>query len=854
MKKMFRAINAVVFSVLLVTANVYALPARLDVLFVLDNSGTMKSNDPEFMTRRSVLKLTRAFSQDSRVGVVVFDSKADFAMPLTSLANPDFENAVKNSLRRLSYTGKYTNYPIAIERAVYDLKLHGRKDAEKVVIFMTDGFIDSGNAKKNIGLATWLKEELTLEAKNAGIRIFSLVFTEEADFELIQTLSVKTGGGYYRAGKMEDLEKVFDAIQQAILLPPVKTQSLVEKDGFLMELIGSAFAIIIISGIAVIFLRAKGNKKEINPNSNNQPKLPEAMLPDEESITGKNKILLTKKEIEGLKNNKTQPIVGEPKKISTKKARQETEIKLPFNEKEWSEEESQNQPNKEKAPRQKQERPPQEFTKQIIKSESNREQTEDLRVLFNPNNHFAQEGKYQYPVVIMPKQNSSLKLPRTGRSNQKGYKENDFYSKLKLNIFDIELANNVHMVIPYFNKPYEPDIVLFDKSLNLYIDIEIDEPYDGYYRYPTHYINPKDEVKQDNVRDLFFTESGWIVIRFTEKQVHCQANECIDFIKNVLNSIYNREFNNDIKCEKESQWDYNQCIQWQKTSYRENYLGKDSFQKQNSYKEIEIDAKENESIEGIIKRTKKFNFDNCNSSIAFDEESHKYIHPKDETGNAEYISVTTLIERFFPFDVKRYIERKAVEENRTQKDVLDEYLNIRDEAAEKGTFLHKQIENYLKQTECDSDSKEFKLFLDFYNKEIKERNLIFDVAEKMIFSNKYNVAGTIDCLFKKDNKDEFVMLDWKCSKKLVIKGSGEPNKRGFQIEIFGLTNLNNCSFYRYSLQQNIYKHIVESEYGMKISSMQLVVLHENFSKYYVVTVPELKQETDIILNSLKVKI
>ncbi len=43
MKKMFRAINAVVFSVLLVTANVYALPARLDVLFVLDNSGTMKS-------------------------------------------------------------------------------------------------------------------------------------------------------------------------------------------------------------------------------------------------------------------------------------------------------------------------------------------------------------------------------------------------------------------------------------------------------------------------------------------------------------------------------------------------------------------------------------------------------------------------------------------------------------------------------------------------------------------------------------------------------------------------------------------------------------------------------------------
>ena len=27
----------------------------------------------------------------------------------------------------------------------------------------------------------------------------------------------------------------------------------------------------------------------------------------------------------------------------------------------------------------------------------------------------------------MPKQNSNLKLSRLGRSNQKGYKENDFY-------------------------------------------------------------------------------------------------------------------------------------------------------------------------------------------------------------------------------------------------------------------------------------------------------------------------------------------------------------------------------------------------------------------------------------------
>lgn len=555
-------------------------------------------------------------------------------------------------------------------------------------------------------------------------------------------------------------------------------------------------------------------------------------------------------------NKKILTIVEEPVEVYKESDRINIEIR-PV--KKWNENEHKskhpvdksNPSTSKKIPRLEEERP-REFTKQIIKSEPNQEQTDDLRILFNPNSHFVQDEQYLYPVVKMPKSNAILKLPRNGRSNQKGYKEKDFYNQLKQNITDIEMTDNVHMVIPNFNKPYEPDIVLFDKNLNLYIDIEIDEPYDGYYRYPTHFINPEDEIKQDNIRDLFFTESGWIVIRFTEKQVHCQPYECIDYIKNVLNSLYNRNFVNDTTCQRENQWDYNQCIQWQKIYYREKYLGIERFQKQYSYKEIEIDTAEAESIENVIQRTKKFKFDGWNSSIAFDEESHKYIHPKDETGNAEYISVTTLIERFFPFDLKRYIERKAEEENRTEEDVLDEYLLMRDEAAEKGTYLHNQIESFLKQDKFDSDSKEFELFLDFYNKEIRPRNLLFFDAEKMIFSDKYNVAGTIDCLFKKENKDEYVMLDWKRSKKLII--DGRPRIFGYGYALSELSSLDNSSFNRYCLQQNIYKHIAETEYGMKISSMKLVVLHENYSDYHVVDVPIMKKETNIILNSLKVKI
>jgi len=125
----------------------------------------------------------------------------------------------------------------------------------------------------------------------------------------------------------------------------------------------------------------------------------------------------------------------------------------------------------------------------------------------------------------------------------------------------------------------------------------------------------------------------------------------------------------------------------------------------------------------------------------------------------------------------------------------------------------------------------------------------------MIFSNRYNVAGTIDCLFKKADSDEFVMLDWKRSKKLII--DGQPRIFGYGYALSELNHLDNSSYYRYCLQQNIYKVIVENEFkefSVKISSMKLVVLHENYSDYYVINVPEMKKEALAILNSLKYKI
>lgn len=479
-------------------------------------------------------------------------------------------------------------------------------------------------------------------------------------------------------------------------------------------------------------------------------------------------------------------------------------------------------------------------------STKNPDQTDDLKINYDPNQFFEQVEPYKYPVVKMPQLGAYLKLPRNGRAMGKGYKEQDFYKAIVTSISDIEVADNLHLTIPFHNRPYEPDIVLIDKTLNLYIDIEIDEPYDGYYRYPTH------EVEKDDTRDLFFTESGWVVIKFTERQVHQQERECIALIKDVLNSVRNYVLEQSSNCSLENQWNYQQAVRWQKSNYREKYLGIEKFGKQMVSSKIEVELNDIDAIEDNLTRTQKYQSVIPQENIAFEDETHKYHHPKDRTGNAEYISVTTVIDRFFPFDMDRFIQTKAKREERSEEDVLEEFLRNRDEAAEKGTFLHEQIEYFLKGKEFDGNSKEFSMFKKFYEQIVVAKGFEFVEAEKKVLLEEFNVAGTVDALFKKPNKEEYLIVDWKRSKKLVV--DGHPKKYGFGSATSELSHIDNSSYYKYALQQNIYKYILETKYDMPISSMNLIVLHENYDEYHRVSLINMDKEVAVILNSINHKI
>ena len=85
---------------------------------------------------------------------------------------------------------------------------------------MTDGIVDTGVPEKDLEKSKWLREDLAPDAADNEIKIFGIAFTEQADFQLIQSIAQKTDGEYYRALNVKDLHGVFERINEIINKPP----------------------------------------------------------------------------------------------------------------------------------------------------------------------------------------------------------------------------------------------------------------------------------------------------------------------------------------------------------------------------------------------------------------------------------------------------------------------------------------------------------------------------------------------------------------------------------------------------------------------------------------------------------
>jgi predicted component of type VI protein secretion system len=185
--------------------------APVDLVFVFDNSGSMRRADPGFAARDEARRFLAGLDGEMRAGVIVFDREVKLTAPLGG-----DQAARGRSLDGVDYRGQLTNSPAAVERALYELKTNGRTDARKAVVFMTDGIVDTGDKAQDAARSTWLRQDLAADAAAHDIRIYGIAFTEAADLLLIQSLATKTGAEYFRANTAAELPVALEKVRGAL--------------------------------------------------------------------------------------------------------------------------------------------------------------------------------------------------------------------------------------------------------------------------------------------------------------------------------------------------------------------------------------------------------------------------------------------------------------------------------------------------------------------------------------------------------------------------------------------------------------------------------------------------------------
>lgn len=470
------------------------------------------------------------------------------------------------------------------------------------------------------------------------------------------------------------------------------------------------------------------------------------------------------------------------------------------------------------------------------------------------------ESVNNYAIIKIPKKDCIVRSHRDGITKRRGFKEESFQNSIQQYFgSDLIISGAVRLNTGKKTRPFEPDIAIIGKGvINIRIDIEIDEPYAGMTRQPTHCKG------DDMMRDAYFADRGWIVIRFSEYQVHTQEHGCLKYIAKILNKIDDNfiiptDLISVADLKPEKVWDIVQAQKWEKGLYRETYLNhrfqatldiKETVERDLNSQELNEERLVKPSIIGEMDKKETIGFNKINAHprdnrIEFYPEPHIYT-----IDNVPASSASTIISKFFPeFDAYGKAcglsTSNPLYGNSPEK-IVQIWKQKGEEAANLGTYLHEQIEKYyLKQP--FKETGEFHLFKQF----VKDHSNIEPYrSEWRIFDDNHNIAGTIDLIAR--NSNGFDIYDWKRSRKVIDTYAGCPittdswGNRG----VGKLSDIHDTSYNRYCLQQSLYRYILQKNYNLSISKMYLIILYPDYNRYYKVEVPYWKDRIEHILDAI----
>lgn len=228
------------------------------------------------------------------------------------------------------------------------------------------------------------------------------------------------------------------------------------------------------------------------------------------------------------------------------------------------------------------------------------------------------------------------------------------------------------------------------------------------------------------------------------------------------------------------------------------------------------------------------------ADIIFYKEKHIYYI---KYSQGKYISVTKLLNSLFPnvYNIqKKTIKNKLIiGGNKTPKRAF-QYGTQHKDFKKIGDKLHQLIFFYSNGCPIKYTNIEFNYFLNFLKDypELKPYR-----SEWLIYSRKYRIVGILDMIYRKENTNDFIIIDWKRSYQI----NDNLYSKSSQNALYPINHLKKNKENLYYLQLNLYRYILTKDYDINISSMYVCLLHPKLQNYQLIKVPVMKQEVNQIL-------
>lgn len=164
------------------------ITTNTEYVVLVDNSGSMKSIDPESLVKSTLLSFITQQEGVKNFSVLLFDEDVNVVFPLgqTDILSNEL---VTEKFSALNYEGKSNNIVRAIERAVYELKYKGQQVANKNIILVTDGYNpESINDENAAGLLT---DSVLIDIAESNIQLSEILLTNNTGLYDAQALGEK---------------------------------------------------------------------------------------------------------------------------------------------------------------------------------------------------------------------------------------------------------------------------------------------------------------------------------------------------------------------------------------------------------------------------------------------------------------------------------------------------------------------------------------------------------------------------------------------------------------------------------------------------------------------------------------